>query len=223
MKTLLDAGLLHGDCLTVTGKTLAENLAAVHALSRGPGHRPSAGQPAKKDSHLVILYGNLAPDRRGGQDLRQGGPAFHGHGPGVRLRRSRPGCHPRWHRGERRCGGHPLRRAQGRAGHARDAQPHRGDHGQGLGPGRRPDHRRPFLRRQPWFRGRPCHPGSGVGGRLPWCRMATITIDAEQPRSPWMCRRRAAAPQRWQPPRPQPEAASWPSTRAWSAPPPKGR
>ena len=37
MKMLLDAGLLHGDCLTVTGKTLAENLAGVGALSGGPG------------------------------------------------------------------------------------------------------------------------------------------------------------------------------------------
>ncbi len=61
MKTLLDAGLLHGECLTVTGKTLREDLAKV---SPYPGFqtiiRPLA-DPIKKSSHLVVLYGNLAP------------------------------------------------------------------------------------------------------------------------------------------------------------------
>ena len=63
MKILLDAGLLHGDCLTVTGKTLAENLAN-SALEYPEGQdiiRP-LDNPIKKDSHLRILYGNLAPD-----------------------------------------------------------------------------------------------------------------------------------------------------------------
>ena len=61
MKILLDAGLLHGDCLTVTGKTLAENLAGVKPY---PGEQDiihALDDPIKKDSHLVILYGNLAP------------------------------------------------------------------------------------------------------------------------------------------------------------------
>jgi len=63
MKILLEAGLLHGDCLTVTGKTLAENLAN-SALEYPEGQdiiRP-LDNPIKKDSHLRILYGNLAPD-----------------------------------------------------------------------------------------------------------------------------------------------------------------
>jgi dihydroxy-acid dehydratase len=62
LRILLEAGLLHGDCLTVTGKTLAENLA------NSPLHYPAGQQiirplsdPIKKDSHLRILYGNLAP------------------------------------------------------------------------------------------------------------------------------------------------------------------
>jgi dihydroxy-acid dehydratase len=62
MKTLLDAGLLHGDCLTVTGATLAENLS--HA-PRYPDDQPIVrplSDPIKKDSHLVVLYGNLAPE-----------------------------------------------------------------------------------------------------------------------------------------------------------------
>ena len=62
MKRLLDAGLLHGDCLTVTGRTLAENL--VNVVDYPPGQdivRPLS-QPIKKDSHLVVMYGNLAPE-----------------------------------------------------------------------------------------------------------------------------------------------------------------
>ncbi len=61
MKTLLDAGLLHGDCLTVTGKTLAENLAGVAPYPDDQDIVRSLDNPLKKDSHLVILYGNLAP------------------------------------------------------------------------------------------------------------------------------------------------------------------
>ena len=60
MKTLLDKGLLHGDCLTVTGKTLAENLADVKPYPNGQDMIHSVDNPIKKDSHLVILYGNLA-------------------------------------------------------------------------------------------------------------------------------------------------------------------
>ncbi len=61
MKSLLDAGLLHGDCLTVTGKTLAENLEAVAPYPADQQIIKSFDEPIKKDSHLVVLYGNLAP------------------------------------------------------------------------------------------------------------------------------------------------------------------
>jgi dihydroxy-acid dehydratase len=60
MKELLGRGLLHGDCLTVTGKTLAENLAEVKAYPDGQDMIRPLDNPIKKDSHLVILYGNLA-------------------------------------------------------------------------------------------------------------------------------------------------------------------
>ncbi len=60
MKALLDRGLLHGDCLTVTGKTLAENLADVQPYPEGQDMIRSFDNPIKKDSHLVVLYGNLA-------------------------------------------------------------------------------------------------------------------------------------------------------------------
>jgi dihydroxy-acid dehydratase len=62
MKTLLDAGLLHGECLTVTGATLAENLRNVAPYPDGQQIVHGFGDPIKKDSHLVVLYGNLAPE-----------------------------------------------------------------------------------------------------------------------------------------------------------------
>ncbi len=62
MKLLLDGGLLHGKCLTVSGQTLAENLAPVHPYPAGQKIVRSLDDPLKKDSHLVILYGNLAPE-----------------------------------------------------------------------------------------------------------------------------------------------------------------
>ncbi|MDB6067660.1 MAG: ilvD [Pedosphaera sp.] len=62
MKTLLDAGLLHGDCVTVTGKTLREDLDGVAPYPAGQTIIRPLNDPIKKDSHLVILYGNLAPE-----------------------------------------------------------------------------------------------------------------------------------------------------------------
>src|SRR6202167_1141324 len=62
MKTLLDAGLLHGDCLTVTGKTLREDLEGVQPHPAGQTIIRPLNNPIKASSHLVILYGNLAPE-----------------------------------------------------------------------------------------------------------------------------------------------------------------
>ena len=61
MKMMLDAGLLHGDCLTVTGKTLAENLSHAPPYPQFQKIIQPLDNPIKKNSHLVILYGNLAP------------------------------------------------------------------------------------------------------------------------------------------------------------------
>jgi dihydroxy-acid dehydratase len=61
MKRLLDAGMFHGDCLTVTGKTMAENLSGVADYPDGQVIILPFDKPIKKDSHLVILNGNLAP------------------------------------------------------------------------------------------------------------------------------------------------------------------
>ena len=61
MKRMLDAGMLHGDVLTVTGKTLAENLQNVPDYPAGQDVILPFDKPVKKDSHLVVLRGNLAP------------------------------------------------------------------------------------------------------------------------------------------------------------------
>ncbi|GAB2802128.1 dihydroxy-acid dehydratase [Halomonas shantousis] len=62
MKILLDAGLLHGDCLTVTGRTLAENLDGVAPYPHDQTIIAPLDKPLKAQSHLRILYGNLAPE-----------------------------------------------------------------------------------------------------------------------------------------------------------------
>jgi len=62
LKYLLRKGLLHGDCLTVTGKTLAENLAEVNDLSEGQEVIKPLENPIKESGHLRMLYGNLAEE-----------------------------------------------------------------------------------------------------------------------------------------------------------------
>ncbi|MCH9646554.1 MAG: dihydroxy-acid dehydratase [Proteobacteria bacterium] len=62
MKMLLDAGLLHGDCLTVTGKTMAENLQDVEPYPDSQEIIKALDNPIKKDSHIRILKGNLASE-----------------------------------------------------------------------------------------------------------------------------------------------------------------
>ena len=62
MKMLLDAGMLHGDCLTVTGNTVSENLKDVEPYSEEQKIIMPLNNPIKKDSHLRILRGNLAPE-----------------------------------------------------------------------------------------------------------------------------------------------------------------
>jgi dihydroxy-acid dehydratase len=62
MKLLLEAGLLHGECLTVTGQTIAENLAEQPSLTEGQDVIRPFDQPLKETGPLVVLRGNLAPD-----------------------------------------------------------------------------------------------------------------------------------------------------------------
>lgn len=62
MKFMLENGMLHGDCLTVTGKTIAENLAQVPSLSEGQDVVRPLDNPIKATGHIRILYGNLAEE-----------------------------------------------------------------------------------------------------------------------------------------------------------------
>ncbi len=80
MKMLLEAGMLHGDCITVTGKTVAENLKSVKPLDKHQEIVRSLKNPLKQTGHLRILYGNLAPDGAvakisGNEGLKHSGPA----------------------------------------------------------------------------------------------------------------------------------------------------
>jgi dihydroxy-acid dehydratase len=79
-KLLLEAGLLHGDCMTVTGKPMAENLSELQGLKPGQQIVRPLSNPLKQTGHLQILRGNLAPDGAvakitGKEGLRFSGPA----------------------------------------------------------------------------------------------------------------------------------------------------
>ena len=149
MKMLLDAGLLDGDCLTVTGKTVAENLdrRARHTArraGRGPAARPAA-LPARSPRHPARQPG---PGRRRRQDHRPAssrritGPArvFDERG-GV------PGGDPRRRDPARRRDRDPLRGPRGGPGMREMLSPTSRAHRQGPGRQRRPHHRRALLRR----------------------------------------------------------------------------
>jgi dihydroxy-acid dehydratase len=78
MKMLLQGGLLHGECLTVTGRTLAENLAETGTyIAKQDIVRPLS-QPLRKESHLVVLYGNVAPEGAVAKISGKEGEAFSG-------------------------------------------------------------------------------------------------------------------------------------------------
>ncbi|MBC7474589.1 MAG: dihydroxy-acid dehydratase, partial [Candidatus Sericytochromatia bacterium] len=62
MKMLLNNGLIHGDCLTVTGKTIAENLANIEPINDAQKVIMPIEKPIKSSGHIQILYGNLATE-----------------------------------------------------------------------------------------------------------------------------------------------------------------
>lgn len=93
MKYLLANGLLDGSCLTVTGKTVAQNLADVPGLAEGQKIIRPLSNPIKATGHIQILYGNLAPTGAVAKITGKEGEKF----PARRacLTRRRP-CLPRW-------------------------------------------------------------------------------------------------------------------------------
>ena len=78
MKMLLDKGLLHGDVMTVTGKTMAENLRNAPSYPAGQDIIRSFDNPIKKDSHLVVFRGNLCPGGALGKISGKEGLTFSG-------------------------------------------------------------------------------------------------------------------------------------------------
>ena len=78
MKMLLEKGLLHGDCLTVTGKTLAENLESIQPYNNKQQIIKSFENPIKENSHLRILYGNLAKEGAVAKITGKEGTSFEG-------------------------------------------------------------------------------------------------------------------------------------------------
>ena len=78
MKTLLEKGLLHGNCLTVTGQTLAENLSGIKPYEPDQEIIKSFDNPIKSNSHLRILYGNLAKDGAVAKITGKEGTSFEG-------------------------------------------------------------------------------------------------------------------------------------------------
>ena len=164
MKTLLDHGYLHGDCMTVTGRTIAENLEVVK-WNPNQDVVLSGRQADHRTGGVVGLKGNLAPEGAivkvaGMENLKFTGPA--------RCFDGEEACFEAVKNTQlqgRRRARHPLRGPQGRPRHARDAV----DHGGALRPGHgrqgRAHHRRPLLRRDARLLHRPCRAGSG--GRRP--------------------------------------------------------
>ena len=149
-RALLDAGLLDGDCLTVTGPTLKDNLAVL--LAGGPA--TPDGTVLRTLDHaleprggITVLRGSLAPDgavvKSAGVPVRTfTGPARVFDGGARRSRRTGRTRHHRWRR--RRD---PARRASRRSRHAGDARGHRSPQGRGTRVGRPAAHRRPIFRR----------------------------------------------------------------------------
>jgi dihydroxy-acid dehydratase len=148
MKILLDAGYLHGECMTVTGATVAANLADVAPYPAGQDIIRPLAKPLKKDSHLVVHVRQSGARRGGGEDHRPRGARVQRPRPGVRRRRARNRGDSWRRRARRRRRRDPLRGSEGRPGNARDAL----SHGCALRPRARRQggahHGRTLLRRQ---------------------------------------------------------------------------
>ena len=165
MKTLLDHGFMHGDCLTVTGRTIAENMKNVKWNPDQDVVRPA-------DKPLLATGGVVGPERqsrarRRDREGRRHDTTLKFTGP-ARCFDGEEACFDAVKHTQiqgRRRSGDPLRGAARRPRHARNAL----DHGRALRPGRgrqgRADHRRPLLRRHARLLRRPCR--AGGGGRRP--------------------------------------------------------
>ena len=162
MKTLLDNGHLHGDCMTVTGRTIAENLKSVKWNPHQDVVRP-ADKPITVTGGVVGLKGNLAPEGAIVKVAGMSEPEVYRPRP---LLRSGRGCLRGGAKEDlqgRRGYRHPLRGAARRSRNARNAFDDRSADGPGDGRQDRADHRWPVFRRDPRLLHRPCRSGGRRG------------------------------------------------------------
>ena len=158
MKMLLEGGLLHGECLTVTGHTLKQNLEKVPMYMSGQDIVRPLSDPLKKDSHLVVLYGNLAPEGAVAKITGKEGERFEGT---ARVFEGEERATQAILAGRVRAGDVVVIRNEGPRGgpgHARNALPDRRHHGTRAGRQGGAHYRWPLLRRQPRVRGRTYFP-----------------------------------------------------------------
>jgi dihydroxy-acid dehydratase len=172
LKRLKEAGILHADAQTVTGKTVGQHADEAQETDGQEVVRPLS-DPLKNTGGLVILKGNLAPEGcvvkvAGYERRRQTGPARGPHSGHQARRRGRD----------------PQRGARRRPGHARDARGDCGAGRRGPGGGRCPPDRRPFLR---------CDPRAHGGTRRPRIRQRRPHRDRPGRRRDHARRRRPSA------------------------------
>ena len=162
LNRLAEAGLLHSDALTVSGRTIGEEAAAALEAA-GPGGRAPARRAAQARGRAGDPARQPRPRRRGGQ---AGGDRAHRAdraGSGLRVRGGvLPGGQGPGDRARRRDRD-PQRGARRRPGDARDAPGHRGDRRRGARRAGRAAHRRALLGRDPRADGRPRRPRGGPG------------------------------------------------------------
>ncbi len=163
LRELLGAGLIDGSAVTVTGRTLGEELERLAPVNPAQQVIRPVQDPLSPEGDLCVLRGNIAPRGRGGEG--DGIDATAAPRPGAGLRRG-AGCPRRRaqrqdHRG--RHGGHPVRRPPRRSGHAGDAAGHRRYRRPRPGGGGGTDHRRPVQRRHPGTDGRARLSRGGAG------------------------------------------------------------
>ncbi len=147
MKALLDAGLLHGDALTVTGKTVAQNLADINPPDPDGNIIRELANPIHATGGLTILRGSFAPE---GAVVKTAGfdeTVFEGRARVFDGERAAMDAVEKGELEAGRCRGDPLRGPEGRPRHARDARRDRRHQGRGPRQGRTPRHRRAVLRR----------------------------------------------------------------------------
>ena len=175
MRALLDAGLLHGDALTVTGKTLAENLDELAPPQPDGEVIRALDAPIHRTGGLTILHGSLAPEGAVVKTAGFDAEVFEGTAR-VFDREQEAMAASRRHA---QAGDIVVIRWEGPQRwprHAGDARHHRRDQGRRPGQGRAAAHRRPLLRRHDRLvhRSRRAR-GRGRAARSPWCTTATAS------------------------------------------------